>query len=89
MLSFQNFFILTEYHMFWLSYGCFSIFCNAFLLKVPFPAMCQAYKVVGTQLSLFTTFCMLFFQFIFALPARYVRMHNVTGKSKQMQAASI
>ena len=34
-LSFQNLFILTKYHMFWLSYECFSILCNAFLLKSP------------------------------------------------------
>ena len=27
-----------------------------------------------------------FFQFIFVLPTRYVRMHNFLGKSKQMQA---
>ena len=33
ILSFQNLFILTKYHMFWLSYECFSILCNAFLLK--------------------------------------------------------
>ena len=26
-------FYLTKYHMFWLSYECFSILCNAFLLK--------------------------------------------------------
>ena len=32
-LSFQNLFILTKYNMFWLSYECFSISCDAFLLK--------------------------------------------------------
>ena len=30
--SFQNLFVLTKY-MFWLSYECFSILCDAFLLK--------------------------------------------------------
>ena len=29
---------------------------------------------------------MVFFQLIFVLLARYVRMHNFLGKSKQMQA---
>ena len=43
-------------------------------------------KLVGTQLSLFTTFPVLFVQFIFVLLATYVRMRNFTGKSKQMQA---
>ena len=33
ILSFQNLFILIKYHMFWLSYQCFSILCNGFLLK--------------------------------------------------------
>ena len=33
ILSFQNLIILTKYRMFWLSYECFSIWCNAFLLK--------------------------------------------------------
>ena len=33
ILSFQNLFILTKYHLFWLSYECFSILRNAFLLK--------------------------------------------------------
>ena len=33
ILSFQKLFLLTKYHMFWLSYECFSILCNAFLLK--------------------------------------------------------
>ena len=33
ILSFQNIFILTKYHVFWLSYECFSILCNTFLLK--------------------------------------------------------
>ena len=28
ILSFQNLFILTKYHMFWLSYECFSILCK-------------------------------------------------------------
>ena len=41
--------------------------------------------MVGTQLSLFTTFPVLFFQFIFVLLATYVRMRNFTGKSKQMR----
>ena len=40
---------------------------------------------MGTQLCLFTTFHVFFFQFIFVLPARYVRMHSFTGKSKQAQ----
>ena len=44
------------------------------------------YKLVGTQLSLLATFRVLFFQFVFLLPARYVRMRNFTGKSKQMEA---
>ena len=44
------------------------------------------YKLVGTQLSLFTTFHVLFFQFVFLLPAKCVRMRNFTGKSKQMHA---
>ena len=44
------------------------------------------YKLLGTQLSLFTTFQVLFFQFVFVLPARCVRMRIFTGKSKQMQA---
>ena len=43
------------------------------------------YKLVGTQLSLFTTFHVFFFQFIFVLPAKYVRMHSFMGKSKQAQ----
>ena len=29
----SNLFILTKYHMFWLSYECFAILCDAFLLK--------------------------------------------------------
>ena len=45
------------------------------------------YKLVGT---LFTSCWLLFmcflFQFIFVLPARYVRMRNFSGKSKQVQA---
>ena len=40
------------------------------------------YKLVGI---LFTSFHVFFFQLIFVLPARYVRMRNVSGKSKQMQ----
>ena len=47
------------------------------------------YKLVGTQLSLFTTFHMFFFQFIFVLPARYVHMHNFMGKLKQTQVVSM
>ena len=34
---------------------------------------------------LFTTFRVFFFQFMFVLPARYVRMRNFSGKSKQAQ----
>ena len=34
---------------------------------------------------LFTSFHVFFFQLIFVLPARYVHMRNVSGKSKQMQ----
>ena len=34
ILSFQTLFVLTKYHMFWLSYECFSILCKAFLLKI-------------------------------------------------------
>ena len=40
-------------------------------------------KIHRTQLSLFTTFQVFFFQFIFVLPARYTRMRNFTRKSKQ------
>ena len=29
----KPFYFWTKYHMFWLSYECFSILCNAFLLK--------------------------------------------------------
>ena len=47
------------------------------------------YKLVGTQLSLLITVRLLFFQFVFILPARCVRMGNFTGKSKQMQAVYI
>ena len=39
ILSFQNLFILTKYRMFWLSYKCFSILCNAFFAKKSFPAI--------------------------------------------------
>ena len=46
------------------------------------------YKLVGTQLSLFTTFHVLFFQFVFVLPARFARMRNFTEKSKQMEAVN-
>ena len=40
------------------------------------------YKLVGT---LFTNFHVFFFQLIFVLPARYKRMRNFSGKSKQTQ----
>ena len=33
IISFQKRFILWKYQMFWLSYECFSIVCDAFLLK--------------------------------------------------------
>ena len=33
ILNFQKLFILTQYHMFWLGYECFSKLCDAFLLK--------------------------------------------------------
>ena len=49
----------------------------------------HSYKLVGTQLGLFTTFHVFFFQFIFVLPARYVHMRNFTGKSKQTQVVYI
>ena len=43
----------------------------------------MVYELVGTQLSLFTTFHAFFFQFFFVLPARYVSMCSFTGKSTQ------
>ena len=43
------------------------------------------YKLVVTQLNLFITFNVLFFQFSFVLPAIYVRMRNFTGKPKETQ----
>ena len=45
----------------------------------------MVYKLVGTQLSLFTTFHVFFFQFFFVLPARYVGMCSFTGKSQKLQ----
>ena len=50
-----------------------------------FTDMKMVYKLLRIQLSLFTTFHVFFFQFIFVLLARYVRMCNFTGKSEQMQ----
>ena len=47
------------------------------------------YKLMGTQLSLFTTFLVCFFQFISVLPARYVRMRIFMGKSKQTKVIYI
>ena len=45
ILSFQNLFILTKYHMFWLSYECFSILCNAFLLSAISDVMNKQVKI--------------------------------------------
>ena len=46
----------------------------------------RLYELVGTQLRLFTTFHVFFFQFIYVLPVRHVPMRNFTGKLKQTQA---
>ena len=46
----------------------------------------MVYKQVGSQLlSLFTTFHVFFFQFIFVLLARYVRMRDFKEQLKQTQ----
>ena len=51
-----------------------------------FTDMKLVYKLMGTQLSLFTIFLVCFFQFISVLPARYMRMRIFMGKSKQTKA---